>query len=482
MGSSIKKNYIYNVSFQIFSLLIPFITTPYISRVLQAEGTGTYSFANSIATIFSLFAALGLSSYGVREVSRVRDSKRRASQLYWELTIIRVISTLVNFFVFLVVVHFTDGDMKIYLATSLTILAVGVDCTWFFQAMEQFRVLMMRNFIIKIISITCIFLFVKEKSDLVLYILIQTGSIFLSNVALLPQLRKHLVRVPFHRLRFKKHIRETIVYFIPTIATSVYTVLDKAMIGFFYMDDRSQNGFYELAHKIVNMLMTVITSLNVVVGVRTSYLFGQNREDEIKEHIRDTFRFMFMVSFPLCMGLTACADTFVPWFYGPGFEPIAPMLKMFAPLLFIIGISNVLGSLYLTPSGQRARSNRAVIIGAATNFALNLLLIRPLGAYGAVIASVSAEVVISTLYVSYSKDFISSAYILRTALRYALLAGVMFVPTYLLGKVLPANVTTTFLQVGTGVVVYVLCLIISHDPSWLALKNILRKKLKKNDT
>lgn len=473
---SIKKNYIYNVSFQIFSLIIPFITAPYIARALGAEGEGTYVFVNSIATFFSLVAALGISSYGMREVSRARENRLMASRLFWELSIIRLVSTLLCLGLYLTYCAATGGDMAIYLACGLTILSVGVDCTWFLQAMENFRTLMLRNFAVKVGSVLLIFLFVRDRDDLLLYALIQGGSIFLSNVLLLGGLMRQIRFIPLRRLRFGRHIRETLVYFIPTIATSVYTVLDRTMLGLI-TQDMAANGYYERAHKIINMVMTVITSLNVVVGVRTSYLFAQHKTQEIRHHIYDTFRFMYMVSFPMAAGLCAVAPTFVPWFYGDNNQQVTPLLILFTPLLFIIGTSNVLGSLYLTPSGQRSRSNRAIICGAVLNVTLNVLLIPLFKVYGAVISSLCAEAVISFLYLRFSCRFVSVYRILFTGLRYLVLSAIMFIPTYLLGRWLPISVWTTLLQIVTGAVLYALCLIITNDPAWRTLRQNIAKKL-----
>ena len=176
MGSSIKKNYIYNVSFQIFSLIIPFITAPYIARVLGPEGVGTYSYANSIATYFSLMAVLGTSSYGLREVSRARDDRRVASRLFWELSIIRNVTTAVCLVLYLIFVLATGSDLRVYLACGLVILSVGTDASWYYQALERFKTLMVRNFTVKIVSVLLIFLFVHDESDLVLYILIHGGG------------------------------------------------------------------------------------------------------------------------------------------------------------------------------------------------------------------------------------------------------------------------------------------------------------------
>lgn len=477
-SGNIRKNYIYNLSFQIFSLLIPFITAPYVSRVLLPEGVGTYSYVNSIATYFSLLAALGLSSYGTREVSRVRNNRRKASKLFWELSILRLASTILCMGLYLGFILLTDSDIRIYLAAGVVILTIGVDCNWFFQAMENFKVLMVRNFLVKLISVVCIFVFVNGPEDLVLYFVIQSGGTFISNVILRTQLTKEVDWIPLKKLRFGRHVRETLVYFVPTIATSVYTLLDRTMIGVI-TKDMAANGYYEQAHKIVNMLMTVITSLNVVVGVRTSYLFGQNKKKEIRQHIYNTFRFMFMLAFPLAAGLMACAADFVPWFYGDGYETTIPLMVMFAPLLFIIGISNVLGSLYLTPSGQRARSNRAIIAGAICNFILNLILIPLFGVYGAVVASLAAEGLISFLYLSYSARFISVYKVLGTGLRYLLLSVGMFIPTFFVGQAHEPSVWTTLMQVAIGIVTYLILLIVTRDSMLLDVIKKFKQKLGK---
>lgn len=477
-SDNIRKNYIYNVSVQIVSMLTPLITAPYLARVLGESGVGTYSYVASIATYFALFAAMGLSAYGLREVSRVRDDRIRSSRLFWELTVIRVVNTLILAALYALFIWAIGGDWGVYLGVGFTILSVGADCTWFFQAKENFKSLMLRNMLVKLLSMVLIFAFVRDSDDVALYCAIQSGSVFLSNLVLWPQLRKMVRPMRLRRLKFTRHLREAWVYFIPTIATSIYTVLDKTMIGAI-TGEMAQNGFYENAHKIVNILLTVITSLNVVVGVRTSYLFGKNKEEEIRDHILGTFRFMYMLSFPMCAGLIACGHSFAMEFYGANFADAGTMIMMFSPLLFIIGTSNVLGSLYLTPSGQRSRSNRAIIAGAATNLVLNILLIPTFKAYGAVVASVVAELVISALYLRLSHSFVSAWRLLGMAARYAAYAAVMLVPIYWMGRVMPIEASTILAQIAVGAVIYALLLILFRDPAWLAAKEMLKRKGKK---
>ena len=475
MRSSIKKNYIYNLSYQVFTLLIPLIVTPYVSRVLHPDGVGFFSYANSVATYFALAAALGLASYGMREVALVKGDIEKASKIFYELTIVRIITTTASLAVYAAFVFIFTDEWEYYFAVGLTIAAVFFDCNWFFQALENFKMLALRNFVVKTATVILIFTFVKTQDDLLLYFLIQSGGVLAANALVLPALKAHLVKVPFKSLKFRHHISETIVYFIPTIATSIYTVLDKTMIGVI-TGNMFENGFYEQAHRIVHMLLTVVTSLTIVVGVRTSSLFADNNIEAIKNHIRKTFRYVCMIALPMTAGLMACAGIFVPWFFGEGFDKTAPLLVMFSPLIFIISISNVVGTVYLTPTGQRKRSNKAIIAGAILNFVLNIILIPLFNTYGAVIASICAELLISCMYLYFGKDYISVRDIAKDSFKYLIMATVMGVAIYFIGKLLPVTVTSSVIQIGAGILIYFAGLLILRDGMLIdTLKRVIAK-------
>lgn len=465
---SLRKNYLYTVAIQFASMLAPLITAPYVARVLGTDGVGTYSYLLSVATAFSLFAALGLSAYGLREVSRVRDDPAATARLFWELTRLRLVTTLLTGAVYALLCLWAEHP-RVYGAMGLLILATGLDLTWFFQAMERFGTLMARHLAVKLLGVVLVFALVREEGDVAVYALIQTGSALLSNLLLWPQLRG-LVGKP-RGGRFLAHLRPSLTYFVPAVATSVYTVLDKTMLGVI-THDMAQNGYYESAHKIIRLLLSLLTSLNVVVGVRTSYLFGQRREGEVRRHLLDTYRFMCALAFPLCGGLMACGYGFTVAFFGVDFAAAGGMLTLFAPLLFIIGTSNVLGSLYLTPGGYRRLSNRAILIGAGVNLVLNLWLIPRFGGYGAVAASVAAETTISALYLRFTHSFLSAWSLLRVAGRYALYGVAVFAAAWAVGRGMPPTFGAVLTQTAVGVVTYGVLLTLLDDPVWGVWKGL----------
>jgi O-antigen/teichoic acid export membrane protein len=417
----------------------------------------------SVATTFSLFAALGFGAYGLREVSRVRDDPTAVGRLFWELTLLRWGATLLTGAGY-ALIGWWAGQWRLYATMGLLILATGLDVTWLFQATERFGTSMARHLAVKAATVLLTFLLVRDAGDVVVYALVQMGGTLLSHLWLwfcLPP----AARLPRGPLRPLTHLRPSLVYFVPAVATSVYTVLDKTMLGAI-LGDMSQNGYYESAHKIIRLLLTAVVSLNVVMGVRTSYLFGQSREDEARMHLIDAYRFMCALAFPLCGGVLACGDGFAVAFFGAEFAAAGRMLRLFAPLLVLVGTSNVLGSLYLTPAGYRRRSNHAIIAGAAVNVVLNLWFIPRFGGYGAVVASVAAEGVIAALYLRFTHKFVPARQLLRVAGRYVLYGGAVFAVAWTLSRRMPPTFGAVAVQAAVGAGVYAVLLVVLRDPVW----------------
>ena len=461
--TSIKKNYIYNTIYQVLSLITPLITAPYISRVLGSSGVGIYSYTNSIVTYFTLFAALGTASYGQREIAMHRNDSKASSKLFWEIEFLSITTTAVSLIIWLIWICVSTQYTAVYGVLTLSVLAVAFDISWYFGGFEKFKYIVIRNTVVKITGIALLFLFVKKETDILLYVCIMAATGLIGNISMWTYLPKLLSKVDFKTLHpFKVHLKQTFLYFIPTIATSVYTVLDKTMIGAI-TNSEELNGYYEQATKIIRMVESLLFSLNTVMVSRQSYLFAEGKADEIKEKIDKSFEFLFALAVPFMFGIWGVAENFVPWFFGNGYKPVVMLLYLMSPLPLVICISNIMGSQYLTPSGQRARSSKGIIVGAITNFILNLILIHKFGANGATIASLAAECVISVVYVHMSKEFINWHQIWN-ALYKKLIAGfVMFLGVLFLGKGYQGNIIISMVQVVLGAVIYGIMLIVLKD-------------------
>lgn len=472
---SIKKNYIYNTLYEILAVLAPLITAPYVSRIFEADGVGIYSYTNSIASYFTMFAALGVRGYGQREIAQHRENKKEESKLFWELELMCISTTLICLAAWTILILFSTKYSVYYAVLTMTVAATAFDISWFWGGFEQYRFIVIRNSILKLVGIAVLFIFVHQKSDLLLYIALIAATGLLGNLSMWTYLPKYLDKVSFRELEIKRHYKQTFVYFIPTIATSIYTMLDKAMIGWITKND-FENGYYEQATKIINICKTVVFSLSTVVSSRISFLFAKQNHDEIKAKIRDSLNFILLLAVPVTFGLIGVAKNFVPFFYGDGYEKTVAILYILAPLIMIIGVSNCLGSLYFTPSGQRARSNKAIVTGAMVNFALNTFLIYLLKAEGAAIASFMAESTITVMYLYMARDYFEITCIPKILWKRIIGAGIMLAVVILIRQYINHQAVLIVVQITVGAAVYGISLLVLKDE--FLIKNI-KKILKK---
>ncbi len=462
-------------------LLTPFITTPYVSRVLGADGIGIYSYTSSVMTYFALFAALGTASYGAREIAQHRNFVQEASKLFWEIELMTVCTSLAALVGWGIVIAVSRKYTYYFIALLPSLFAVTADITWFFIGYEQVKYTVSRGLFCKILGIIGLFTFVKQKDDLLVYMVINSTIQLVGNLSMWSYLPKMLVRVDFRKLTIKRHFRETWIYFIPTIATSIYTVLDKTLIGVITGNDY-QNGYYEQATKIINMIKTVVfSSLNSVMSARISYLFSERRDDEIHRRISRSMSFIFLLGYGCTFGLLGVAGRFVPLFFGDSYKPVADMLYLMSPLILIIGISNCLGSHYYTPAGLRKKSTKFIVAGAIVNLCLNLLLIPKHGATGAVVASVIAELVITVLYVRFSHGYMSIGILWKNSWKKVASGAVMFVVVMALGQIQAlGDLAVLGIQIMVGVAAYGIVLLLLRDDTlleiWKTVVEMAKKK------
>lgn len=475
---SIKKNYLFNVSYQVLMLLTPLITTPYISRVLGADGIGQYSYTASIVSYFTLFAALGTGTYGQREISYFQDDRKERSQVFWEILILRTIMTLIcsaAYIILIVVQKFS----AIYMIQYLTLLNVCIDISWFFQGMEEFGKIVLRNTVIKVVNIAFIFIAIHTQRDLNLYVFGLTFTSVISSLSLWFYLPQYIDWINFKLIRISKHWRTAIRLFIPTIAIQVYTVLDKTMIGMFTIS-KIENGYYEQALKLSKMVLTLVTSLGTVMIPRIGYYFNQNNQERVKEYMYRGYNFVWFLGIPLCFGLIGVSANIVPWFYGKEFQSVASLLSILSFLVLAIGINNVTGMQFMIPTKRENLFTLTVCIGAGVNFLMNLILIPNFYAVGAAIASVVAETTIALVQLYVVRHEFSIVKIFALSWKYLVAGGVMLSILRLEDqKLFPTPVHTLFMVIS-GACIYFLMLLLMKDSFFCDnSKNVLNQILKK---
>lgn len=457
-----KKNYIYNTLYQAVAMLIPIVTAPYLARIFGPDGVGICSYTSSISSIFILLATFGTASYGQREVAMVRDNREKASQTFWEIEMINIIITCICLLLWFVFTIFSTRYTTLFLVLSLQIVAVIFDISWLYAAYEDFKTIMVRNTIVKLIGLIITFILVKDYNDLFLYLLIISLTTLIGNVSTWIKISKLVDMPKLKLLKLNNHFKQTFIYFVPALATSVYTVLDKTMIGYITKNEL-ENGYYEQATKIINIAKTLVFSFNTIMYARMSYIFAKKDINKLKQNLETSLDFICLISIPLSFGVAAISNKFVPWFFGAGYEPAILLIYLLSPLVFIIGISNFISTQCLTPIGKRKESSKAIIAGAIVNFILNSVLIYFFKSIGAVIATMVAELLITVTFIVMAKEYIPFKNICEHSYKKIIAALLMSIIITIVGNYLSATIITTVIQIFIGIIIYFLTLFILKD-------------------
>ena len=286
--NSITKNVIFNLIYQILTILLPLITTPYLSRVLGSEPIGVYGFTLSITTYFVLFGSLGTSMYGQKEIAKYQDKKNLYSISFYEIVIIRCVALFISMVIFYISFCRTGQYSLYYKIFLLYLISYAIDITWFFQGIEEFSKTVIRNIIVKILSIILIFTLIKKPNDLWIYILIFVLSELIGNISLWMYLSKYVLKINLKKLNLIQHIKPIFVLFLPQIATQIYTILDKTMVGII-TNDMNEVGFYEQAQKIARAAIVIIMAVQTVMNSRVANAYVNKDRKEIKRCLKKSF-------------------------------------------------------------------------------------------------------------------------------------------------------------------------------------------------
>ncbi|MCI6140661.1 flippase [Clostridium sp.] len=469
---SIKHNYIYNLTYQIFILLVPFITTPYLSRVLGADGVGLNSYTNSIVTYFVLIAVLGTSDYGQREIAYRQDGVKERSRMFWEVFILRGLTSLASLGMFLLVTW--DSDYRLlYFLQSVNIISVMVDISWFFQGMEEFGKIAVRNIIVKILNISVIFAMVKTSNDLPMYIASISISALVGHISIWSMLPQYICSIPLKEIKPFRNIKRVMQLFLPQIAIQVSAVMDKTMLGMI-TGSEFENGYYEQADRIEKLCLTIVSSLGIVMIPRISYVVSKRQSEMLDYYIYRSYRFVWFIALPLTFGLIGIADQFVPWFFGMGYEKTIILIRIVSVLLCIVGVSSVTGVQYLIPSGKQNQFTLSVVLGMVVNFCMNALLIRNYLSIGAAAATVAGELAVTISQLVMVRKCFSIKKLLSLSRIYLVASMFMCMVILIIKPLVEKTAWGTVLLVCTGGTTYMLSLLGMKDELVVSLLQKMR--------
>ena len=336
-----RKNTLYNVAYRVFSMLLPLVTAPYLSRVVGTEGVGLYGYSWAISYVFVLIGLLGLENYGPREIARVRDDRDALNRTFSAIWKMQRLVAGVTLLVWLVYVFFIAGEEKI-ISLNLTMMSVSclVNLDWCLMGLDEFKPIALRNTAVKLLAAAAVFLFVRKPEDLWVYAFVWSLSTLLGCLSCMFSLRGKVTPVKVTWKEALKHLAPCALLSISVIAVSVYRQMDKVMIG--ALADMAQTGLYENAEKIILCLSGFISAIGTVMLPKVSRMTRMKQMDAVQRHIRLSMELVMCMVCAMAFGLAAVAVNFAPLFYGDDFAYSGTLMMPLAFTLLSIGFANVI--------------------------------------------------------------------------------------------------------------------------------------------
>ncbi len=456
---STKKNAAYNVAYRMFSVLLPLVTAPYLSRVVGPDGVGLYADAWTMSEIFCLVGMLGLADYGVRTIAQARDNREELDRTFSGIWQMQLMVAGIALIAWLGYVFLVAGAEKT-IALHLTMMSVSCLCSfdWCLMGLDIFKPIALRNTFVKLAAAACVFIFVKSKNDLWIYAFVWSLATLLGNLSCAATLKG---KVTYRRVSMKeslKHLKPCAVLFISVLAVSIYRKMDKVMV--YNIAGVDQNGLYENAEKIIYCLSGFILAIGTVMMPKVAHMQKNGETERIARHIDKTMDLMICMVSAMAFGVAAVADRFAPLFYGEDFRYSGTLMIPLGFTLIMIGFANVIRTQVVLPQKRDHIFVKSVCCGAVVNLAVNACLIPSMKSMGAVVGTLLAELTVPAVqFILLRKELPYKRFIGYVGV-YAAAGGIMLGCVRIVGSLLPAeNWINLGVMTLTGIAVYgALCL------------------------
>lgn len=402
---SLTKNGFYYLVYNVLNVIFPFLTGIYVVRFLLPETIGMVASAQNLVTYFSIFAFLGIPTYGMREISKQRNSRQQLNKIYSELMILNLISTLfftVLYYGLIFSVPAYRENLILYSMLGLLVILNALNNTWLYDGLEELKFISIRNLVFKVIVFVILIVFVKNDDDYLLYAsltVIGTVGNYIINIIF----SRKYVSFTFKNLELKRHIKSVCFLAMVNFAIEIYTLVDITMLDL--LSQKENIAFYSYGSKINKILLQIVNTITIVLVPRISLYYKEGRMEEYNKLINKALSIIVLISVPMIIGIQFVSKFIICKIYGDTYINSATILCILSAVLLISPIGYLLGSRTLLVTGNEKKMVYPVGIGGIVNIILNYFLIKEFNEFGAALASVISELVVCFVYVLFGRKY-----------------------------------------------------------------------------
>lgn len=479
MNSKVFLNYLYNLSYEVLSLVLPIFSVPYVSRVLGAYELGKYYYVTAVVTYFGIFAVLGTVDYGQREIAKRQDNILERSKKFWNILVFRLFFISLAFILYIPIVFLSPEKYRLlYIINIISFMGWACDISWYFQGMENYKVTALKNGLVKIVATLSIFIFIRNRNDVWLYTFIYVFAGLLGNLTMVPYLRKSIVFIQVNIKHALKQFSSIIGLFLPVVAIQLYNSLDKIILGQF--STSQQVSYFSQVQIIINFCVIFVAAYGGVMTPHISYLYQKNERIMIEEYIQSAIRYVYMLAIPMVVGCLCIGDIFVPAFFGPKYKAAIPTLYILACLIVVMGMGQLQGQFLIAINRQKYFS-LATVSALVINFIIAVVLIVffNIGAAGTSFATVISEIVATCIEAFYLKDLSGFRSYFSFFIRYLAFSMSIMIPIFLIRVLFDNHLIIIILSLILGSICYGITLWVSRDEMFLSIIKPFVNKFRK---
>jgi O-antigen/teichoic acid export membrane protein len=393
--NKVVQNYFFNLGYQLFTIVLPFLTIPYVTRVLGPKNLGIDSYTMSIITIFSALATAGTTVYATRLVARYRDLIDELNKKVYTLLLIRLILGLFIFLIFLI--YTTLSEYKLFLIFQMVYLVSNtiLDSTWYYAGMERFKEITTRNLFIKVVGFFLIILFVRDKNDIYLYMIINGVTLLIPNVYLMIKLLKEIGKPTstiFSKRILLSSFHSLAPFFLMNLVIQLYNNLDNIVIEKYNLT--YELGVYSQIIKSFTVFLSPITSIGTILMPYVSNLNANDDKNKIYNVVSFSSTAILIIGVPLFFGLLYVSKDFVEFYYGTGYIEYLNLFRLGCLLILTGCIYNIVIQQIVLPNLQEKIYVQGIAIAALVRLLVLLFTLNKVSIYGAVLAYLIGDVFI----------------------------------------------------------------------------------------
>lgn len=479
-SASIKKNTVYNIIKTASTILFPVITFPYVSRVLQPENIGKINFGSSIVGYISLLATLGVTTYAIRECSKVKGNKEELGKISGEILSINLFTTVIAYIV-LAMLLLLYGKLRDYrlliMIQSLSVIFTTLGADWLNTAMEDFKYITIRTVAFQIISIILMFIFVKDPDDYYNYAIITVLSSSGGNIMNMIYRRRYCKAKFTINCNFKKHLPPILGLFAMLLAQQVFTMSDTVIIGLTLGD--YQVGLYSTAVKIYNVLNQIMNSITWVVMAQLSIAYANEDISAIRKLLKYVLQYMSVLGIPCAVAMFILNKEIVYAAAGNSYIECAEALRLLSLTLAVSMISNYVLNINLLAAGKDKICLFSCSASAVLNIVTNIIFIPSYGINAAAVTTIISQIGLILICLPFLRKGINKFSDLKEFISPIVGSAAMAIVILIIRRIFVDNhLKCILLSIIIGVPVYfILLVIMKNELVWQAIKSfILRWK------